>query len=59
MFKFDFEGLKFNEIREGVNHDDFDFINPELLKEVESMEKEEDLNILDLPISKLIDLEEQ
>lgn len=30
---FNFEGLKFNEITEGVNHDDFDFINPELLKE--------------------------
>lgn len=56
---FNFEGLKFNEITDGVNHDDFDFINPELLKEAESMKKEEDLNILDRPIAKLINLEEQ
>lgn len=57
MFGFNFEGLGFDEANFKGGEDNN--INSDLLKEARSMSKEEDLDILDLPISKLINLEEQ
>lgn len=62
MFGFnfgDFEGLLLDEMK-STKKEEKDFINPDLLAELGKMKnKEMDLNELDKPISKLIDLEEQ